>query len=163
MIEGIACHIRYLAYRKRASESARILLSGRSSNLGCNLTQAIVQRRVWFPPQLAHSRTIHQLLRCPVGLAAVPCERATESSCIGNCLREFAYGQVFAIAYIDERQRRLRKCSDDRVPRQRKQHRAGIAQIVAVKEFAARRAGAPDGHARLVFFLCGDGLTQECG
>ena len=96
------------------------------------------------PAERVKAGDVHQLSRGAVGLCGVEDQRALEAEHAGDGLGQFADGDVFAGADVDERRRvgdeqRVEAGSSRFI---RKTQACG--KIVAVEELAARRAGAPD-------------------
>lgn len=123
------------------------------SKVSIGLTQAGVQLRKGLPPHAVQASHVHQLARRPVRLGRIKYEIAVEAHHLAHQFGQLLDGDVFA--HTDVHQRwleaaglRLVAAQQARVPVvvQIHQKDAGVCHVVAVEEFAARRAGAPDGH-----------------
>ena len=96
---------------------------------------AITQRGLGRPAQALEAADVEQLARRTVGLGGIKHDAALEADDVHHGLGQFADGDVFAGADIDQRA----------VVARLHQVHAGVGQVVDVEEFALGGASAPDG------------------
>ena len=106
----------------------------------CNPSRSGVLRA---PAQRIDARNVQKLARRAVGPRRVKLDPAAIADHVGNDAGEFGNGHVLAGSDIEELQIRIAFHDED----------AGIGQIVDREEFAPRRAGAPNRHARIAVDL----------
>src|ERR1039458_9955599 len=87
---------------------------------------------------------VQQLPRRAVGFGFVKDQRPVEADHASDGLGQFADGNVFAGAYVDERRRVLLQQPAKALLVEVHQKAASLRHVVGVEQFTAWRAGAPD-------------------
>jgi len=96
---------------------------------------------------LGQAADVEELAHGAVRLAPVPDDIALVADRFFDQAYKFGNGQVLAAADIDQGGVLSRQQGGQFRIRHVHEEEAGVGQVVAVEEFAARRAGAPGGHA----------------
>src|SRR5437879_1027864 len=123
--------------------------------------QAFFQRDPRLPAERAQLRGVEELLRSAVGLRAVVGDAGIAFDDALNEFGEFANRLVFAVADVEERRVLRAESGGDLLLRQIHQVDARVGHVVAVDEFAPRRAGAPQHHCFLAIHLWAPTATKR--
>ncbi len=103
------------------------------------------------PAQLVQFGDVEEFPRCPVWFGRVPGQIAPESNDLANQFRQFADGDVFAAAHIDDLSAVIFLEQED----------AGRGQIVDMEKFPPRFSRTPDDQLAGAILLCLVRFAQE--
>src|SRR2546426_662102 len=115
--------------------------------------QAFFQRDPRPPAERAQLRGVEELLRSAVGLRAVVGDAGVALDDALDGFGQLADRLVLAVADVEERGLLRVEGGGELLPGQVHQVDAGVGHVVAVDEFAARLAGAPQHHRFLAPYL----------